>query len=111
MSDDNIIKQALAVLAREEARATPLFTRVVHSRPAPRRCRWRAGAALAATMASMAIVLALLFRPIVEPELAVMALPLEPLVAPLNPELSAGAPDFESSLRLAREFAGNEVPL
>lgn len=108
MSDD-LIKQALATLARAEARATPPFTRCLRPRPAPRR-QWRIGVAVTAALASVVMGWVFLPRPAQQPELSTIALPLEPLVVSLDPELLSGTPDFHSALRLAREFAKREVP-
>lgn len=110
MSDDDLIKQALATLARAEARATPPFTRCLRPRPAAlRRRQWRVGVAVAAALVSVVIGWEFLLRPAPHTDLSTIALPLETLVASLDPELMSGTPDFDSALRLAREFAKREV--
>lgn len=109
MSDDDLIKQALATLARAEARTLPSFTRCLRPRPAPWWRQWRVGVAIAA---AVPVVMGLMFllRPVTQTELSTIALPLEPLVASLDPEVMSGIPDFDSTLRLAREFTKREVP-
>lgn len=110
MSDDDLIKQALATLARAQARALPPFTRCLRPRPAPWWRQWRVGVAVAAAV-PIGMGLMFLLRPVTPTELRAIALPLEPLVASLDPDLMSGSPDFDSTLRLAREFAKREVPL
>lgn len=114
MSDDDLlIKQALAMLAREETLALPPFTRCLRQRRAPRRWQWRIGMAVAA--APVVVGLMFLLRPVTQPkptqfERTSITLPLESLIVSLDPELMSGTPDFESALLLAREFAKKEVP-
>ena len=110
MSDDDLIKQALATLARAEARTLPPFTRCLRPRSVSRRWHWRIGVTIATVLASVVIGLVFLLKPVAQTEFSTIALPLEPLVASLDPDVMSGIPDFDSTLRLAREFAKREVP-